>query len=187
MKTAYCFAAAVLLLALHAAPLPRADADRLCHLRRGRRNGRRAGDSAKATTRRSAPPSSAMPAGISVFPTDVCGAGTISCASAPPATSSTGRRPSISARRRPMSRSSCAKTSDLAAQLTNTEWFMSMPGTAEQKRPLIECMSCHTFERIVRSTYDAERSRPGAQAHGAICQQHDTGARAVPRCRARRQ
>jgi virginiamycin B lyase len=47
------------------------------------------------------------------------------------------------------------KTSDLPAQLTNTEWFTSMPGTAEQKRPLIECMSCHTFERIVRSTYDA--------------------------------
>jgi virginiamycin B lyase len=47
------------------------------------------------------------------------------------------------------------KTSDLAAQLTNSEWFMSMPGTAEEKRPLIECMSCHTFERIVRSTYDA--------------------------------
>jgi virginiamycin B lyase len=48
------------------------------------------------------------------------------------------------------------KTADLAAQLTNTEWFMSMPGTAEQKRPLIECMSCHTFERIARSTYDAD-------------------------------
>jgi streptogramin lyase len=47
------------------------------------------------------------------------------------------------------------KTADLAAQLTNSEWFMSMPGTPEQKRPLIECMSCHTFERIVRSTYDA--------------------------------
>jgi virginiamycin B lyase len=45
---------------------------------------------------------------------------------------------------------------DLATQLTNTEWLMSMPGTAEQKRPLIECMSCHTFERIVRSTYDAD-------------------------------
>ncbi len=52
------------------------------------------------------------------------------------------------------------KTSDLAAQLTNTEWFMSMPGTAEDKRPLIECMSCHTFERIVRSTYDAESFVP---------------------------
>jgi len=52
------------------------------------------------------------------------------------------------------------RTSDLAAQLTNTEWFMSMPGTAEQKRPLIECMSCHTFERIVRSTYTAEALFP---------------------------
>ena len=52
------------------------------------------------------------------------------------------------------------KTADLAAQLTNTEWFMSMPGTAEQKRPLIECMSCHTFERIVRSTYDADAFFP---------------------------
>ncbi len=37
---------------------------------------------------------------------------------------------------------------------------MSMPGTPEQKRPLIECMSCHTFERIVRSTYDAEAFFP---------------------------
>jgi virginiamycin B lyase len=45
---------------------------------------------------------------------------------------------------------------DLAAQLTNTEWLMSMPGTAEQKRPLIECMSCHTYERIMRSKYNAD-------------------------------
>lgn len=52
------------------------------------------------------------------------------------------------------------KTGDLAAQLTNTEWFMSMPGTADDKRPLIECMSCHTFERIVRSTYDADAFFP---------------------------
>jgi virginiamycin B lyase len=52
------------------------------------------------------------------------------------------------------------RTADLAAQLTNTEWFMSMPGTPEQQRPLIECMSCHTFERIVRSTYTAEQFFP---------------------------
>jgi streptogramin lyase len=52
------------------------------------------------------------------------------------------------------------KTADLAAQLTNTEWLMSMPGTPEQKRPLIECMSCHSFERIVRSTYTAEQFVP---------------------------
>jgi virginiamycin B lyase len=52
------------------------------------------------------------------------------------------------------------KTADLAAQLTNTEWLISMPGTAEQKRPLIECMSCHSFQRIVHSTYNAESFVP---------------------------
>ncbi len=48
------------------------------------------------------------------------------------------------------------RTKDLAAQLTNTEWLMSMPGTNEQKRPLIECMSCHTYERLARSKYDSD-------------------------------
>lgn len=48
------------------------------------------------------------------------------------------------------------KTKDLAAQLTNGEWMQSMPGNAEQKRPLIECMSCHTLERIVRSKHNAD-------------------------------
>jgi virginiamycin B lyase len=52
------------------------------------------------------------------------------------------------------------RTADLAVQMTNTEWFISMPGTAEEKRPLIECMSCHTFERILRSTYNAEQFFP---------------------------
>jgi streptogramin lyase len=31
-----------------------------------------------------------------------------------------------------------------------------MPGTAEQKRPLIECMSCHTLERVVRSKFTGD-------------------------------
>ena len=48
------------------------------------------------------------------------------------------------------------KTRDLAAQLSNTEWFISMPGSVEQKRPLIECMSCHTFEKIARTKHDAD-------------------------------
>jgi virginiamycin B lyase len=52
------------------------------------------------------------------------------------------------------------KAEDLAAQLTNTEWLMSMPGTPEQKRPLIECMSCHTLERIARSKFSAEAFAP---------------------------
>jgi len=48
------------------------------------------------------------------------------------------------------------KVADISGQLTSTEWLMSMPGTAEQKRPLIECMSCHTLERVVRSRFTAD-------------------------------
>jgi virginiamycin B lyase len=48
------------------------------------------------------------------------------------------------------------KARDLAAQLTNTEWFISMPGSADQKRPLIECLSCHTFEKIARTKHNAD-------------------------------
>ena len=48
------------------------------------------------------------------------------------------------------------KARDLAAQLSNTEWFISMPGSAEQKRPLIECLSCHTFEKIARTKHNAD-------------------------------
>jgi streptogramin lyase len=46
------------------------------------------------------------------------------------------------------------KTRNLAAQLTNAEWLQSMPGTAKQKDMLLNCVSCHTVERIVRSTHD---------------------------------
>ena len=45
---------------------------------------------------------------------------------------------------------------DLATQLTNTEWLESMPGTDEDKRALLECQSCHTVERIVRSTHNSD-------------------------------
>jgi streptogramin lyase len=48
------------------------------------------------------------------------------------------------------------KAADLAGQLTSTEWLNSMPGTAEQKLPLIECMSCHTLERVLRSKFNAD-------------------------------
>jgi hypothetical protein len=46
------------------------------------------------------------------------------------------------------------KTHDLASQLSNAEWMMSIPGTEEQKATLLDCMGCHTLERIVRSTHD---------------------------------
>ncbi|HEY1505342.1 MAG TPA: carboxypeptidase regulatory-like domain-containing protein [Stellaceae bacterium] len=49
-----------------------------------------------------------------------------------------------------------AKAADLAGQLTNTEWLESMPGSDADKRALLECQSCHTVERIVRSTHSAD-------------------------------
>jgi virginiamycin B lyase len=48
------------------------------------------------------------------------------------------------------------KTRNLSAQLTSAEWFMSFPGTKEQKNFLDRCTSCHTYERIAKSTYDAD-------------------------------
>src|SRR5258708_1166486 len=48
------------------------------------------------------------------------------------------------------------RTSDLAAELSNGEWMASMPGTDQQKGQLLNCVSCHSLERIVRSPYDAD-------------------------------
>ncbi|MEA2988562.1 MAG: hypothetical protein QOG83_1273 [Alphaproteobacteria bacterium] len=52
------------------------------------------------------------------------------------------------------------KTRNLAAQLTSAEWFMSFPGSPQQKAQqagfMDRCTSCHTYERIAKSTYDAD-------------------------------
>jgi streptogramin lyase len=48
------------------------------------------------------------------------------------------------------------KARNLSARLTNAEWLASMPGTDDQKKFLTNCTSCHTLERIVKSSYDAE-------------------------------
>src|SRR5437660_20326 len=48
------------------------------------------------------------------------------------------------------------KTKDLAAQLSNGEWLASIPGSDRQKDQLLNCVGCHTLERIVRSKYDSE-------------------------------
>src|ERR1700720_600351 len=48
------------------------------------------------------------------------------------------------------------KARDLAAQLSNGEWLASIPGTDRQKDQLLNCVGCHTLERIVRSKYDSE-------------------------------
>ena len=48
------------------------------------------------------------------------------------------------------------KARDLAAQLSNGEWMASIPGTDRQKDHLLNCVGCHTVERIMRSKYDSE-------------------------------
>jgi len=48
------------------------------------------------------------------------------------------------------------RTKNLAGQLTNAEWMMSIPGTEEQKAGLLNCVGCHTLERVVRSTHDSD-------------------------------
>src|SRR4029077_16250415 len=42
-----------------------------------------------------------------------------------------------------------------ASQLSNAEWLPSMPGSDPQKQGLLNCVSCHSLERVVRSTHDA--------------------------------
>ena len=48
------------------------------------------------------------------------------------------------------------KARNLAAQLTSGEWFMSFPGSRDQKVFMDRCTSCHTYERIAKSTYNAD-------------------------------
>ena len=48
------------------------------------------------------------------------------------------------------------KTKDLASQLSNAEWMLSIPGTEEDKAFLLNCVGCHTLERVMRSTHNAE-------------------------------
>jgi streptogramin lyase len=45
------------------------------------------------------------------------------------------------------------KNTRLAMQLSNAEWFLSIPGTREQKTSLGGCVTCHTLQRILFSRY----------------------------------
>jgi streptogramin lyase len=48
------------------------------------------------------------------------------------------------------------KTEDLASQLSNGEWLASVPGTDAQKNGLLNCIGCHTLERVMKSAYTAD-------------------------------
>ena len=45
------------------------------------------------------------------------------------------------------------RAGNISGQLTNSEWLLSLPGTEGQKKFLYGCTSCHTLERIVKSTH----------------------------------
>ncbi len=47
-----------------------------------------------------------------------------------------------------------ANVDEVAAQLSDSEWLMSMPGTRAQKDSIRGCNHCHTYERIMRSKFD---------------------------------
>lgn len=49
------------------------------------------------------------------------------------------------------------KTKDLASQLSDAEWLMSMPGSYDQKRDLNDCNGCHSLQRVVRSKFTADQ------------------------------
>jgi virginiamycin B lyase len=52
------------------------------------------------------------------------------------------------------------KSGDPAAQLSNADWFASLPGTEQQKASVRNCTHCHTLERIMRSYFTADTFVP---------------------------
>src|SRR4029079_5745838 len=48
-------------------------------------------------------------------------------------------------------------TKDLTKQMSNAEWFASFPGTERENKAILNCVSCHNLDRIVRSQYNAEQ------------------------------
>ena len=79
---------------------------------------------------------------------------------APSATTSKARRPPTS----PAGQTATvdiklAPTKNLPKQMSNAEWFASFPGTDSEKKAILNCVSCHDLDRIVRSQYDADAVR----------------------------
>src|SRR6266850_147044 len=47
------------------------------------------------------------------------------------------------------------KARNLAATLSNGEWLGSLPGSDQQKQFMIQCVGCHTLQRVLTSAHDA--------------------------------
>lgn len=93
------------------------------------------------------------------------------------------------------------KTKDLAAQLSNGEWFMSWPENTAIKNGLLNCTQCHSLQPIVQSTFTKDQwipiinrmaryaqgstptrpqLRPGSGAGNALLQQSLVGREGEP-------
>ena len=48
------------------------------------------------------------------------------------------------------------KTRNIAGQMTNSEWMQSVQGDEERRAALLDCQSCHTLERVFKSTFDSD-------------------------------
>ncbi|MBI2149421.1 MAG: carboxypeptidase regulatory-like domain-containing protein [Acidobacteria bacterium] len=64
------------------------------------------------------------------------------------------------------------KAKDLASQLSNAEWILSMPGTDQQKGFLLNCVNCHRLDLITKSRHTTEEflqvlERMGSYANSA--------------------
>ena len=49
-----------------------------------------------------------------------------------------------------------SRVKNVAAQLSSGEWLLSMPGADQQKAFLTQCVGCHTLQRVIMSTHDAD-------------------------------
>ncbi len=63
------------------------------------------------------------------------------------------------------------KTKNIAAQLTNLEWILSVPGTERQKNILSRCVNCHTLERVIDNKHDAAAWKDVIAPDGDLFQQ----------------
>ena len=99
---------------------------------------------------------------------------------APPATSSPARRRrDVAAGQEAKADLKLTKLRSLSAHLTNAEWLHSMPGTEQQKKFLLNCIGCHTLERIMKSTLRRRGLHRRHQPDGDLLSGHHAAASAA--------
>ncbi|MEA2987396.1 MAG: hypothetical protein QOG83_107 [Alphaproteobacteria bacterium] len=65
------------------------------------------------------------------------------------------------------------KARNIVGTLSNAEWLNSLPGTDQQKQFMINCVGCHTLQRVLTSNHTAEEyanvfKRMGTYSPGSV-------------------